>query len=178
VVPRFLTDNFSADTLDVRYQQGFALRSGLKPITIKYANVIYRNPGQKLDAYLSNNMIIFRLSDMQLLKAEIALYKGDAATATTIINGFRRRHSYSPDLVPAGATVAVVMNQYIKERNKELFLEGHLFYDLLRTRTYGQVVDWLTEDRFKREGYYFPVDPALFRQNRNLKQTSYWLGKV
>ena len=178
VVPRYLTDNFSADTLDIRYQQGFALRSSLKPITIKYANVIYRNPGQKLDAYLSNNMIIFRLSDMQLLKAEIALYKGDAASAITIINGFRTRHSTTPQLIAAGTAADVVMTEYIKERSKEMFLEGHLFYDLLRTRTYGQVVDWLNVDRFKREGYYFPVDPALFRQNRNLKQTSYWLGKV
>jgi hypothetical protein len=178
VAPRYLQENFSADTLDIRYQQGFALRSSLKPITIKYANVIYRNPGQKLDAYLSNNMIIFRLSDMQLLKAEIALYKGDAATARTIINGFRTRHSTTPSLVDVGSTVDQVMDEYIKERNKELFLEGHLFYDLLRTRKYGQVVDWLTTDRFRREGYYFPIDPALFRQNRNLKQTSYWLGKV
>jgi hypothetical protein len=178
VVPNYFNSNFGADTTDVRFQEGFALRSSAKPITIKYANVIYRNPGQKLDAYLSNNMIIFRLSDMQLLKAEIALYKGDAATATTIINGFRTRNSRTPELVPTGESVDLVMDEYIKERGKELFLEGHLFYDLLRTRKYGQVVDWLTEDRFKREGYYFPVDPALFRQNPNLKQTSYWQGKV
>lgn len=178
VVPRYLTDNFGADTSDIRFQKGFALRSSLKPISLKYANVIYRNPGQKLEPYLSNNMIIFRLSDMQLLKAEIALYKGDAATATTIINGFRIRHSRSPELVPEGESVDLVMNEYIKERSKELFLEGHLYYDLLRTRKYDQVIDWLTADRFRREGYYFPVDPALFRQNPNLKQTSYWLGKV
>ncbi len=36
----------------------------------------------------------------------------------------------------------------------------------------------MTEDRFKREGFYWPVDPALFKENPNLKQTSYWLGKV
>lgn len=178
VVPSYLTNNFGADTTDIRYTQGFALRSTAKPISVKYANVIYRNPGQKLDAYLSNNMIIFRLSDMQLLKAEIALYKGDATTATTIINGFRMRNSPNPVLIPAGQSVDAVMDEYITERNKELFLEGHLFYDLLRTRKYGQVVDWLTTDRFRKEGYYFPIDPALFRQNPNLTQTSYWLGKV
>jgi hypothetical protein len=178
VVPRYFSDNFGADTTDIRFKEGFALRGSAKPITIKYANVIYRNPGQKLDAYLSNNMIIFRLSDMQLLKAEIALYKGDAATATTIINGFRTRHSPTPALIAVGQSVDNVMNEYIKERSKELFLEGHLFYDLLRTRRYGSVVDWLTTDRFTREGFYFPVDPALFRQNPNLKQTTYWLGRV
>lgn len=178
VVPRYLSDNFGADTTDIRYTEGFALRGSAKPITVKYANVIYRNPGQKLEPYLSNNMIIFRLSDMQLLKAEIALYKGDAATATTIINGFRTRHSANAVLIPAGQSVEDVMDEYITERNKELFLEGHLFYDLLRTRKYGQQVDWLTTDRFSREGFYFPIDPALFRQNPNLKQTTYWLGRV
>ena len=178
VVPRYFTDNFGADTADIRFKEGFALRGSAKPITVKYANVIYRNPGTKRDAYLSNNMIIYRLSDMQLLKAEIALYKGDAATARTIINGFRTRHSPTPTLIPVGQSVDIVMNEYIKERSKELFLEGHLFYDLLRTRKYGQVVDWLTTDRFNREGFYFPIDPALFRQNTNLKQTPYWLGKV
>lgn len=178
VVPRYLSTNFGADTLDMRFQQGFALRNTDKPISTKYTNIIFRNPGQKLDGYLSNNMIIFRLSDMQLLKAEIALYRGDAATAATIINGFRTRHSRNPSLIPAGQSLDEVMNEYISERSKELFLEGHLFYDLLRTRKYDQVIDWLTTDRFKKEGYYFPVDPALFRQNPNLRQTSYWLGKV
>lgn len=178
VVPRYFSDNFGSDTLDVRFQEGFALRSSAKPITLKYSNVIYRNPGQRLDPYLSNNMIIFRLSDMQLLKAEIALYKGDAATARTIINGFRTRNSRNPSLIAAGQSVDNVMTEYIKERGKELYLEGHLFYDLLRTRRYGSVVDWLTADRFSREGFYFPLDPALFRQNTNLRQTTYWLGKV
>lgn len=178
VVPRYFNDNFGADTTDIRFKEGFALRGSNKPITVKYANVIYRNPGQRLDAYLSNNMIIFRLSDMQLLKAEIALYKGDAATATTIINGFRTRHSPTPTLIATGQSVDNVMNEYIKERGKELFLEGHIFYDLLRTRKYGSAVDWLTTDRFTREGFYFPIDPALFRQNPNLKQTTYWLGRV
>ncbi|MGY4386377.1 hypothetical protein ACVWYN_003430 [Pedobacter sp. UYP24] len=178
VVPRYFTDYFVTDTTDIRFKEGFALRGTAKPISVKYANVIYRNPGQKLDAYLSNNMIVFRLSDMQLLKAEIALYKGDAPTAITIINGFRTRNSPNPILVPAGQSVDFVMNEYIKERGKELYLEGHLFYDLLRTRKYGRVVDWLTTDRFNREGFYFPIDPALFKQNTNLKQTTYWLGKV
>ncbi len=178
VVPRYFADNFGADTLDVRFKEGFALRSSAKPITVKYSNVIYRNPGQKRDPYLSNNMILFRLSDMQLLKAEIALYKGDAVTARTIINGFRTRNSPNPTLIPVGESVDNVMNEYIKERGKELYLEGQLFYDLLRTRKYGRVVDWLTTDRFNREGFYFPIDPALFKQNTNLKQTPYWLGKV
>ena len=57
------------------------------------------------------------------------------------------------------------MDEYIIERGREMFLEGHLFYDLLRTRRYGYVVDWLPVERFRKEGFYWPVDPALFRNN-------------
>jgi len=177
VVPRYINDHFYTDT-DIRLKKGFDFTLPEKPMCIKYSNVTYRNPGQKLNPYLSNNIIIFRLGDMQLLKAEIALYKGDAATATTIINNFRKRNDPNPVLVDAGLTVSDVMDEYIIERGREMFLEGHLFYDLLRTRRYGFIVDWLPEARFRKEGFYWPLDPALFRNNPYLKQTTYWLGKV
>lgn len=177
VVPRYLKDHF-ATTTDIRYTKGFDVTLPDKPVCLKYSNVTYRNPGQKLNPYLSNNIIIFRLGDMRLLKAEIALYKGDAATATSIINTFRRRNDPNPVLVDNGLSVSDVMDEYIIERGREMYLEGHLFYDLLRTRRYGFIVDWLPEDRFKKEGFYWPVDPALFRNNPFLKQTTYWLGKV
>ncbi|MNK49984.1 SusD family protein [compost metagenome] len=177
VVPRYIDNHFDTDT-DIRLKKGFDFTLPEKPMCIKYSNVTYRNPGQKLSPYLSNNIIIFRLGDMQLLKAEIALYKGDAATATTIINNFRKRNDPNPVLVDAGLSVSEVMDKYIVERGKEMFLEGHLFYDLLRTRRYGFIIDWLPETRFRKEGFYWPLDPALFRNNPYLKQTTYWLGKV
>ncbi|MES2267932.1 MAG: RagB/SusD family nutrient uptake outer membrane protein [Bacteroidota bacterium] len=178
-VPRYLSQNFADDdTLDVRYKKNFDVSNPEKPICLKYANVIYRNPAQKLDPYLSNNMVIFRLSDMILLKAEIALYKGDVPTARSIINASRTRHNRTPTLVDVNETASDVMDEYIIERSREMYLEGHLYYDLLRTRRYADVIDWLTMPRFRQEGFYWPVDPSLFRQNPLLKQTSYWLGKV
>jgi len=175
--PLYLNNHFETTT-DIRYKKGFDLANPDKPMSIKYSNVTYRNPGQKLDPYLSNNIIIFRLGDLKLLKAEIALYKKDAATAIGIINDFRKRNDPNPVLIPSGSSVDQVMDEYAYERGKEMYLEGHLFYDLLRTRRYGLIVDWLTESRFRREGFYWPVDPALFRNNPLLKQTPYWLGKV
>ncbi|CAH0219237.1 SusD-like protein BACOVA_02651 [Pedobacter sp. Bi27] len=176
VVPSYF-NNFYTDT-DIRYKKGFDVTLPDKPMCIKYSNVIYRNPGQKLNPYLSNNIIIFRLADMMLLKAEIALYKGDVPTAINIINTFRKRNDPNPVLVDAVLSRDEVMDEYITERSKEMFLEGHLFYDLLRTRKYSNVVEWLPVERFRKEGYYWPVDPALFRNNPLLKQTTYWLGKV
>lgn len=178
------------DSTDVRFRKNFDYVTQDRPACIKYANVVYRSPNQR-EPYLSNNMIIFRLADMMLLKAEIALYKNDPDAAADIINFFRKRNGCyvkqdptDPEdkdlLVPHGLSAEEVMEQYVIERGKELFLEGHIFYDLLRTRTYKDHIDWLPADesRFKREGFYLPVDPLLFRYNPLLKQTTYWVGKV
>lgn len=178
VPPAYLSEHYGTGSTDIRYAKNFALVGTDKPMCIKYSNVVYRNPGQKLDAYLSNNMIIFRLSDFKLLKAEIALYKGDKSAAINIINEFRTKNDPNPNLLDNSYSVDDVMYEYIIERGKEMYLEGQIFYDLLRTRQYGNHIDWLSEPRFKAEGFYWPVDPALFRQNPLLKQTKYWLGKV
>jgi starch-binding outer membrane protein, SusD/RagB family len=167
------------DTTDVRYRKNFDYVNTTEPMCRKYSNVVYRNPGQNLDAYLSNDMIIFRYSDMQLLRAEIALYKNDLPTAIQVINDSRQRNGAHPDnRVDNSYTKDDLMYEYIVERGKELYVEGHIFWDLLRTRQYVNFVDWLSEARFARGGFYWPVSPDLFRNNRFLVQTSWWLGKI
>src|SRR5690606_3478344 len=144
-----------------------------------YSNVVYRNPGQQLEAHLSNNMILFRLSDMLLLQAEIALYQGDISRAINIINSFREHYGASESsLLSSDLSKDQVMNEYILERGKELYLEGHLFYDLIRTRKCFDHVPWLTEARLRQGGFFWPVDPRLFSENRHLVQTEYWRGKI
>lgn len=167
------------DTMDLRYRKNFDYVLQTKPMCRKYANVTYRNPGQKLDAYLSNNMIIFRLSDMMLLQAEIALYKNDLHKAVSTINFFRDRNGSNPsNRVDDSYSRDDLMWEYMAERGKEMYLEGHLYFDLIRTRKYPDFIPWLSESRFVKEGFYWPVDPALFRDNKFLTQTPYWLGKI
>lgn len=167
------------DSTDTRYRKNFDNVLSDRPLCRKYSNVTYRNPGQKLDAYMSNNMIIFRLSDMKLLQAEVALYKNNLPAAMNIINFFRDRNNSNPATrVDNTYSKADLMNEYILERGKEMYLEGHLYFDLIRTRTYANFTSWLTETRFRQGGIYWPVDPSLFRDNKLLVQTRYWLGKV
>lgn len=169
------------DTNDVRYRKNFDYTASAEPMCRKYSNVIYRNPGQQRDAYLSNDMVIFRYSDMKLLQAEIALYKNDLTTAIQIINDSRDRNGANPyytNRVDNTYTRDELMKEYIIERGKELYVEGHIFYDLLRTRMYVDFVDWLREDRFIKGGFYWPVNPLLFKENKFLVQTSYWLGQI
>lgn len=167
------------DTKDIRYRKNFTDVNTDRPTTIKYSNVVYRNPNQKTDAYLSNNIIVFRLADMLLLKAEVALYKNDLPTAIRIINESKKRNGADASTMLANTlTRDEVMNGYVFERGRELFLEGHLFYDLLRTRKYSEFAPWLSTSRFNQEGFYWPVYPNLFSNNNLLTQTNYWRGKI
>ena len=166
------------DSTDIRYRNNFTATNTTKPICLKYSNVVYRGVGQT-QPYQSNNMILFRLSDMLLLQAEIAVYKNDLPTAITIINGWRKKHGgNSKDSVASNATRDDVMHQYIVERGRELYIEGHIFWDILRTRTYGDFISWLGLSRFRQEGFYWPVDPSLFQNNIHLVQTHYWAGQL
>lgn len=173
------TTQLLADRItDIRYEKNFTDFNLSEPTCIKYHNVNYRTP---TSAFISNNMIIFRYSDMLLLEAEIAVYKGNLTRAISIINASRKRNdalAVNGGLVPADANKATVLNEYMIERGRELYLEGHNYYDLIRTRQYSQFVPWLSVERFKQGGFYWPVAPELFKNNPNLKQTPYWLGKI
>lgn len=166
------------DSTDVRFRDIFTNVTQDHPVCLKYSNVVYRS-ANNTSPYLSNNMILYRLSDIQLLKAETSIYKGDLATAIRIINDMRDRRGSNPDnRVDASASKSDVLYEYMLERGKELYLEGHIFWDLLRTRQYGDYASWLAESRFRKEGFYWPVDPSLFNDNIHLTQTAYWKGKL
>lgn len=169
-----VTASMLTDNADIRYRRNFTDLTMDQPTCIKYHEVSYRS---QYSAYLSNNLILFRYSDMLLLEAEIALYKDQVADAVGIINSFRSRNG-SESLLATTIAKDEAMYEYMIERGKELYLEGHLFYDLLRTRQYPQFVTWLSDSRFRQEGFYWPVAPALFTNNLNMTQTSYWIGKI
>lgn len=169
---------FGADPFDIRFKNNFDFGGSQGRVCIKYRNINYRNPGRKSDPYMSNNIILFRLSDMILLQAEVALYQDKLGDAADIINKFRlRNHSSSAELT-AGDGKSAIMYQYMIERGRELYLEGQLYWDLIRTRMYLKFIPWLSDSRFKNEGFYWPITPTLFKDNGNLTQTKYWRGRI
>lgn len=71
---------------------------------------------------------VIRLSEVYLIAAEAALHTGDADAAATYLNAIRCR---AQKLEPA--TAATVSDDMIlAERSKELFGEGHRYFDELR----------------------------------------------
>lgn len=169
---------FGNDLHDVRYRNNFDLGGTQGQMCVKYKNIIYRNPSRKTEPYMSNNLILFRLSDMMLLRAEVALYKNDLQSAADQINFFRDRNNSSSARVKVEDGKPEILYQYMIERGREMYLEGHLYFDLIRTRMYREFIPWMSDGRFALGGFYWPIVPTLFQDNGYLTQTLYWRGKV
>lgn len=166
------------DPNDVRSRNNFSSGGSQGHNCVKYRNVVYRNKSAETSPYMSNDMILFRLSDMKLLQAEIALYKDDLTSAVTIINASLDRNNSMATRAKTSDGKDNLMREYMLERGREMYLEGHLYWDLIRTRQYREFIPWLQDARFKAGGFFWPIVPTLFQDNRFLTQTSYWRGKV
>lgn len=133
--------------------------------------------GQKADdatpgAYYANsNVMLMRLSDIYLLRAE-ALYKlGQTGSALNYLNEIRRRAGIGNYM--EGDLLKGIM----EERARELVGEGHSAFDRIRN-DYWEGCTWYSADRASKKGYYWPLNMDLFSSNRDLVQVPYWKGKI
>jgi hypothetical protein len=174
------TTNLAAlfsDTTDLRRTKAFAFLSSTDPICIKYNNITYTGTGNTAPLAF-NNIIIFRLSDITLLRAEALAATGNYGDARTLLDEIRAL----ADLPPATSSDADLFENVIDERGRELFLEGHRFYDLVRlAKKTGKVKfgeEKISASQFQQGKYYWPIDPVLITANAMLVQTPYWKGKL
>lgn len=73
------------------------------------------------------NIKVIRLSEIYLIAAEAAFHS-NKGLAADYLNEIRKR---SPNLAPA-TSGSVTVEMILKERSKELFAEGHRFFDMIR----------------------------------------------
>ncbi|MGJ1204953.1 RagB/SusD family nutrient uptake outer membrane protein [Sphingobacterium lactis] len=125
----FLT-RLGQDAEDVRWGIYTTDELDRKAASYKYVGTIDRK-GDGKEPYTAVNIKLIRLSEIYLTAAEAALKKSGAnpAKAAEYLNLIRQR---SPNL--AAATSATVTEQMIlDEKSKELYGEGHRFWDMIRT---------------------------------------------
>lgn len=177
-----LVNHLYQDPEDVRFKKAMALiNSGSVTAyeCVKWANIQNVNNSPAYQVAL-NNILVFRLADVALLKAEALAAKPtpDAAGALAIVNQLRTIRGVATPIT--GVTGNDLLNAIADERGRELFLEGHRTFDLIRLErlTGEQQFPFITHADFVAGKYYWPVDPTLFLTNANLKQTSFWIGKV
>lgn len=94
---------------------------------LKYSGVDLKGDKASTSAV---NIKVIRLSEVYLMAAEAALRKAspDKVKAVTYLNAIRKR---SPTLAPA-EVANITVDMVIDERSKELFAEGHRYFDMLR----------------------------------------------
>lgn len=143
---------------------------------LKYSQMT--KDGQSTDSYANfseSNVLIFRLADIYLLRAEAYMKTGNSAAAVADINMIRSKANV-PDY--SGATDKAALTKAIfDERAIELVGEGQSGFDRIRMKYYdGQ--SWMNPDRIAHKGYFWPVDPSIISVNSAIIQTDYWKGKL
>ncbi len=171
----------NADSVDGRRRNGFDFWGTTDPICTKYSNVFYSGANNTSPLSL-NNIVVFRLSDIKLLKAEALAALNSPSGARTIVNEIRTLAGIGPTT----ATDANMFEEVIQERGRELFIEGHRFYDLVRLARKTGIIRFngtgtivrMTNSDFNLGKYYWPIDPILISLNPLLTQTPFWADKM
>jgi tetratricopeptide (TPR) repeat protein len=130
------------------------------------------------------NYHMMRLADVYLMYAEVMNNLGDDATALEYTNKVRRRaYGRNPEVASAddlpsmaGAQLRDVIRE---ERFKELFAEGHRWYDIVRWKIVEQEVVKYNVKRvtqgeilFHPKDYYYPVPLAEVDNNPNVRPST------
>ncbi|SFE01390.1 Starch-binding associating with outer membrane [Chitinophaga sp. CF118] len=176
--------NIYRESGDIRFEKFFYQAGSDKGQTIKYANITYADGSGKKQPRMANNMNIFRLADIILLRAEALNKLGRDPEAIVLLNQVRNRAGV-PDYDGSVDLASVIL----EERMRELFYEGQSYYDLVRTKKLSSFspvsnigynenfTDGMFMNGSPLGGWLWPIDNDMFRDDFTLKQTPYWQGK-
>ena len=122
--------------------------------------------------------MIFRLADIALLQAEAQAAQAEYGLARTTLNSIREKAG----LPATTATNDELFEAIIQERGRELFMEGHRYYDLVRLAKEKQIYKFgdekMNEEEFNRGKYHWPIQPSLIETNPLFVQTEYWKSEL
>ena len=127
------------------------------------------------------NYIIMRLADVYLMYAEVMNNLGNDGVASEYMNKVRRRaYGYSPDTPQpevdyTGLTGTVLRDSIREERFRELFAEGHRWFDIVRWKIVEEEILKYNEFNITQGlilyhpwDYYYPVPLAEVDTNPNM----------
>ena len=135
---------------------------------------INKYPGTKYsdDRFPDNDIILYRLADLLLLKAEAYAALGNAPECVKNLNLIRTRAG-NPNY--AGATDKLSLErEVLKERGRELFFENKRWFDLVRFHSGGSinVYTYVPNLIGKTTPIYWPLNATVLANNPQLKQTA------
>ena len=177
--PTALGNLYTAD--DTRVKEFVAYRnvSDVLPNLVKYADIQNVGSDGKYDLRAESNLIIFRLADMILLKAEALNALGRDGEALTAVNQIRTRAG----IASVSSSSDFLKRDILLERERELIGEGQSYFDIVRnSRSFGTngtsfYPTWMTKDRFSKKGWLWPINNTIINANSLISQNEWWKGR-
>jgi len=149
---------------DVRYAAYF----DVSPVTgITFIKKYFGNPNVSTWNVADDNLIIFRLADIILLKAEALNELGSQGDAVQLVNQIRARAGVG-GVSPVDSRD--VKKAILDERFRELYAEGHRWFDLVRTGMAVEQIESLTTE----DAILWPISTSARDRNPNLTQNTYY----
>lgn len=122
----------------------------------------------------ANNILLVRLADVLLLKAEAHARLGQNPEALTLLNSIRNRAGLTGlDEATAAQSYGDVTAAIMHERSIELCYEGHRWFDLVRTDKAIEVmqpINGLSDPR----NILWPIHEDAINRNPNLVQNEFY----
>ncbi|MCW2262318.1 MULTISPECIES: RagB/SusD family nutrient uptake outer membrane protein [Sphingobacterium] len=171
--PEFLESEFK--TPEARFDAISAPmpNNGKQKVLQKYDRVVFYN-NNTTDYAVNNNLVLIRLADMILLRAEASFKNGKSSVALNDLNTIRNRAGLK-DTILSGEPL---FEEIFRERRRELIGEGTTQFDLIRMNLFDKIDEYsvyYTAERIAGQGYYWPLNMrALLPQNEKLTQNLYW----
>lgn len=127
------------------------------------------------------NNIIYRLSDIYLIRAEAHERNNDDGKAIKDLNTIRFR-AYGDESGNYDSSEGDLRFAIFKECEKEFILEGKRFIDIHRnnywkTELSNYHATFMTQADVDRGALYMPIQPQAFINNSKMTQNPYWLSR-
>jgi len=161
----YLSSKFTST--DLRSKINFDTNSGI----VKF----FEKSGFDRSTQDDKNIIIYRLADMILLRAEALNKTGDVTAAMTLVNQIRTRAgaaAYAPAAY-AGLSTDQVEDLILDERDRELCFEGKRWFDLVRTGKAIKIMQPIN-GLSQPANFLWPISLTEIRLNPLLDQNSYY----
>ncbi|MEC3908880.1 RagB/SusD family nutrient uptake outer membrane protein [Tamlana sp. 2201CG12-4] len=143
---------------------------------LKYSHASQDSSSENVYSLFSeSNILIFRLADMYLLRAEANAKLGNSGSAIADLNMIRSQAN-----VPNYTGVAdkeSLIKAIFDERAIEFVGEAQSGYDRIRM-DYYEGIPWSDPTRNDKEGYFWPIHPNVISANPDILQTEFWRGRL
>lgn len=172
------SDYFPSQSFRNTFEDGDARQELIYDVTSTNPRKIWKFFGQGFNDESAdpsgNNIVLVRLADIMLLKAEAHNKMGNQAEALRLLNIIRTRATL-PNLTQATAATLYgdLEGAILHERLIELSYEGHRWFDLVRTGnaiSTMQPINGLSDEA----NLVWPIHEDALNRNPNLTQNSFY----